>query len=214
MSYNVSVRTNSGRFILDGNNQWHSLPVLNDVDGSNLVQIVNPFMAYLSVYWVLYYNSDKLSDAGYVIWDGSIDGFTVHATVGDIANRFEITTTPAMSDPAEGFIPPLQSFFVQKKTTAPLGTITISPHRTYTVIPDYPGNSSPYKLRAGAQETNILRVKAVQDKRVSYAVLHYNESTSPAYSSKEDMHKLFYQLEDNVIPLEVYSCSYEGGAGD
>ncbi|MDR1623358.1 MAG: hypothetical protein LBS04_00050, partial [Tannerellaceae bacterium] len=55
------------------------------------------------------------------------------------------------------------------------------------------------------QETNVLRIKAVQDKRVSYAVLHYNKSASPDYNSKEDIHKLFYQLEENEIPLEVYS---------
>jgi hypothetical protein len=105
-----------------------------------------------------------------------------------------------MTDPS-GFIPPLQSFFVQKKGTAPLGTdaITISALWTTTT----PG--SPYKLRADAPETNILRIKAVQDKQVSYAVLYYNENTSPAYNSKEDMHKLFYQLEENVIPLEVYT---------
>jgi hypothetical protein len=105
-----------------------------------------------------------------------------------------------MTDPS-GFIPPLQSFFVQKKGTAPLGTdvITISALWATTT----PG--SPYKLRADAPETNILRIKAMQDKQVSYAVLYYNESTSPAYNSKEDMHKLFYQLEENVIPLEVYT---------
>jgi hypothetical protein len=65
---------------------------------------------------------------------------------------------------------------------------------------------SPYVLRADdAKETNILRIKAIQDKSVSYAVLHYNESTTPAYNSKEDMHKVFFQIEKEDIPLEVYS---------
>jgi hypothetical protein len=201
-TYNVP-RAQGNRFILDKDDgDPHALPVFNDVDGSYLAQVVNPYLAYLNVELFLQGNQSCLSDLGYVIWDGSTSSFTPHVAVGNIDNRFEITTVPSMSDPS-GFIPPLQSFFVQKKESAPLGTdaITISALWTTTSIP----GGTPYKLRANAPETNILRIKAVQDKRVSYAVLHYNESTSPAYNSKEDMHKLFYQLEENVIPLEVYT---------
>jgi hypothetical protein len=162
-------------------------------------------MAYLNVNSFLTNNSGKLSNAGYYIWNGEIGAIVSYAAVGDKDNRFEVTTAPVMSDP-NGFIPPLQSFFVQKNTTGLLQNVAISPLWTTTT----PG--SPYKLRAGTQETNILRIKAVQDKRVSYAVLHYNESTSPAYNSREDMHKLFYRLEDNVIPLEVYTFAPTGEA--
>jgi hypothetical protein len=160
-------------------------------------------MAYLSVYQFLN-NNPVLSNVGYAIWDGSLNSFVHYNVIGDINNRFEVTTAP-LSD-LYGAIPPLQSFFVQKdnnRTTPINGEISINAEWTYTTFGNY---GSPYKLRADAPETNILRIKATQDgKAGSYAVLHYNESTSPAYKSSEDMHKLFYQLEEDVIPLEVYT---------
>lgn len=174
-------------------NPMYTIPVANDIENSNLVQIVNPYMAYLNVATFLSNNSSLGST--YAIWDGEITGsFNQIGTIGDSNNRFEITTIPANST-TPGLIPPLQSFFVQKIGTAKLGTVNMSPAWTTT------NSDSPYVLRSDAKETNVLRIKATQDNRSSYAVLHYNASTSPAYNSKEDMHKLFY----NEIPLEVYS---------
>jgi hypothetical protein len=197
-------RANSSKFILDklDGNPYNNLQVANDVAGSKLVQVVNPYMAYLSVATFLSNNSSQLSASGYVIWDGSSNSFVSRTVAGDIDNRFEITTDPL---PMTSYwsVPPLQSFFVQKATavgTALISPLTIDATWTTTDV------ANPYKLRAGAPETNVLRIKATQDGgRVSYAVLHYNESTSPAYNSSEDMDKLFYQLEEDIIPLEVYT---------
>jgi hypothetical protein len=198
-------RTNRNKFIIDMDDSsapgspYATLPVINDVAGNTLIQVVNPYMAYLEVYQFINNNSTTISNAGYAIWDGDTNGFSQSGVIGSPDNRYQITTTPTMT--TSGFIPPLQSFFVQKKTDALLPSVTVNALWAYT------DQGSPYKLRADAPETNVLRIKATQDngKQVSYAVLHYNESTSPDYKSSEDMHKLFYQLEEDVIPLEVYT---------
>jgi hypothetical protein len=166
-------RANGGKFIVDrtaGN--LIMLPVINDVSGSDLIQIVNPYMAYLSISDVLSANN-TLSNAGYAIWNGDISSFAQIGTAGDNDNRFGITTVPLSVSP--GLIPPLQSFFVQKASgTDLINNVAMSAAWTTTT------SDSPYKLRsdAGAKETNALRIKAVQDKSVSYAVLHYNLSST------------------------------------
>jgi hypothetical protein len=192
-------RTNSSKFIIDKDSAaTFNLPVANEVAESALVLVVNPYMAYLNADSFLTANAGNLSPV-YAIWDGQLTGgFQQIGTIGKLDNRFIVSTTPA-NFASQGFIPPLQSFFVQKAGSAAVGTVSMSAHWATTL----PG--SPYKLRSDAKETNILRIKAVQGKQTSYAVLHYNESTSPAYNSQEDMHKLFYQLEDEATPLEVYS---------
>ncbi|MDR1200617.1 MAG: hypothetical protein LBL58_03165 [Tannerellaceae bacterium] len=203
-------RTNGSKFITHGQGAMFDLPVPNDVpppnisiQGSVYVQIVNPYMAYLNANSFLndFENSKVLVSNVYSIWDGETSSFTQIGTIGDKNNRFRVSTIPWVATSGNLFIPPLQSFFAYKVSSlgTALGTVRMSDAWTTTT----PG--SPYQLRADVPETNILRIKAVQDKSISYAVLHYNESTSPAYNSKEDIPKLFYQLEEDVIPLEVYT---------
>jgi hypothetical protein len=202
------TRTFSGRFITDGmmvGFGTFDMPVHNDIAGSTLAQVVNPFMAYLSLSDFFDFNNTLTGN--YAIWNGETGSFEQRGVIGDQNNRFEITTIPPMEygNAFNHFIPPLQSFFVEKGSTDKINSVKMSDGWTLAFESAVTG-SSPYKLRAGAQETNVLRIKATQDGgRVSYAVLHYNESTSPAYNSSEDMHKLFYQLEEGVIPLEVYT---------
>jgi hypothetical protein len=202
------TRTNGNKFITHGKGAEFELPVLNDIDdsfsfsGSAYAQVVNPYMAYLKIDEFLTANGSKVATNGFSIWDGETGSFTYIVSIDYPDNRFRISTAPSWESPSSNFVPPLQSFFVAKGGPPffpALGTLTMK-EEWATTTPE-----SPYKLRAGEQETNILRIKAVQDKQVSYAVLHYNESTSPAYNSKEDMPKLFYQLEEGVIPLEVYT---------
>jgi hypothetical protein len=210
------TRYNAYRFITDGKGAEFDMPVPNDVgstqslQGSPYVQAVNPYMAYLKISDFLEENHDKLLVNVYYIWNGKTNGFAPIADIGGAGNRFRISplATEDWTGPSaglEGYIPPLQSFFVHKADPLPfplynvVGTLKVS-EAWATTTPE-----SPYKLRADAPETNVLRIKAVQDNQVSYAVLHYNESTSPAYNSSEDIDKLFYQLEEGVIPLEVYT---------
>jgi hypothetical protein len=207
ISYAGLSRTNGGKFIVDKDSAaTFELPVANEVAGNALVLIVNPYMAYLDVNSFLSANSGKLS-AVYAIWDGRITGsFQQIGTIGNPGARFIVSTIPSNSV-SPGFIPPLQSFFVQKANPlSDVKTVTMSAGWATTI----PG--SPYALRADVRETNVLRIKAIQDKKVSYAVLHYNESASPAYDSREDMHKVFYQMEEDAIPLEAYSFAPTGEA--
>jgi hypothetical protein len=197
----IYSRNKGDKFILDKDDALpHMLPVHNDIEGSNFAQIVNPYMAYLDVNKFLQANSSLIKTTGYAIWNEN--NLSQISYVPNAHYRFTLLTNPSMSDPT-GFIPPLQSFFVEKTGTAklPITGLAISPEWVTTK------KDSPYSLRAdaGAPETNILRIKATQEKRVSYALLHYNENTSPAYISNEDMHKVFYQLEKDTIPLEVYT---------
>ncbi|MDR1200912.1 MAG: VCBS repeat-containing protein [Tannerellaceae bacterium] len=207
--YNTPRPANSGKFIVDKDDSTPlgsattQLPVVNDIAGSTMVQIVNPYMAVLDMDAFLQANSSQLVPNVYAIWNGLT--IEQYGTIGTPANRYHVSTVGWRTVvPGSSFMPPLQSFFAQKVTPAnKITAVTMSDAWTNTIEV-----ALPYKLRAAdAPETNILRIKATQDdgKRVSYAVLHYNESTSPAYKSSEDMHKLFYQLEEDVIPLEVYT---------
>lgn len=199
-TYNNLTRTNSAKFIADkeqGNT--FNLTVVNDVDENSLVQIVNPYMAYLDINKFLLGNSDKLSTSFYATWTGELsESFTQIGIVGDKDNRYKIETIPSGTFP-DGLIPPLQSFFVQKNATAKLGTVKMSSDWATTV------GTSPYVLRKDTKETNVLRMKVIQDNRDAYAILHYNKSASPTYKNEEDMNKLFY----SEVPLEVYSITVD-----
>jgi hypothetical protein len=193
------VRSNSHRFITDGvvlaADTTFALP-LPDNAGYNLVQVVNPYLAWLDVGKFLKGNANALlATAGYLIWNGSIDSdFTAVASVG---NRYYMTK--AFPDPAfsPNLIPPLQSFFVQKKSSnTQLASVKMSPNWTTTTA----GNT-PYTLRAEAVENGALRIHVSQGRRNSYALLRYDEQASAEYNGNEDIRTLFY----DEVPLAVYS---------
>jgi len=193
--YYVS-RTNANRFVTDTvtlSGNTFNMPVWNDVVGSSLVQVVNPYLAYLDVSQFLAGNSAKLNPGGYIIWDGKINNsFTMVSTNG---NRY-VYTAPSLST-LPNLIPPLQSFFVQKSSAALINSVKMSPDWTTTT-----GNS-PYVLRSAPEETGILRIKSTQGGNTSYAVLNYDTDASPAYNGKEDVYTLFF--DEN--PLTVYSLT-------
>ncbi|MDH6306166.1 hypothetical protein M2459_002880 [Parabacteroides sp. PF5-5] len=206
-TYNTPRNGNGSKFIVDKTQALNGtrtflMDVLNDVAGSDLVQIVNPYMAYLDVVTFLNNNTSSLSPTFYGIWDGKFSSsFEQIGTVGDPDHRYIIKTNEPLANYSSmpGLIPPLQSFFVQKKsgTTTKINSVYMSPDWTTT------NGETPYTLRGDAAETNVLRIKASQNGNTSYAVLHYNESTVPAFNAKEDMFKIFY----DEIPVEVYSLA-------
>ncbi len=193
-----------GRFITyekdltvkNSSNPVYDIPVENDVAGSGLVQIVNPYMAYLDMTSFLAANNSILTNS-YAVWNGQITtGFTQIGQFGDKTSfRYSISNMPSGS--ATRYIAPLQSFFVQKTGTAKIATVRMSPAWTTTM------QENPYVLRSSDDEaeTNILRIKATQGDNNSYAVLFYHSQAKPSFDSSEDMHKLFY----DEIPLEVYT---------
>ncbi|MDR2139834.1 MAG: hypothetical protein LBP50_09840, partial [Tannerella sp.] len=193
-------RIESHRFVTDGvwlNPDRFQMNIF-DSPGYDLVQVVNPYLAWLDVSKFLAGNSDRLSPAGYLIWSGHVDeNFSAVSTAG---NRLVYTHPPLSLSP--GLIPPLQSFFVQKITpAATYAGVYMSPKWTTTSAPQH-----SYVLRAEAQENGVLRIRATQSGRTAYALLHYLPQAVPEYRSNEDIRTLFY----NELPLTVYTLGTQG----
>jgi hypothetical protein len=166
-----------------------TLPANN---GFNLVQAVNPYLAWLDVTMFLAGNSSL--SPGYLIWNGSFEtGFDAIAVNG---NRYTWSTSPTVATTAPNLIPPLQSFFVQKKSDTQLASVRMSPNWT-TTKPGYPS----YVLRAAAVDNGALRIHLAQGQRNSYALLRYDGLAVAEYSGSEDIRTLFY----DELPLTLYS---------
>ncbi|MDR1499719.1 MAG: T9SS type A sorting domain-containing protein [Tannerellaceae bacterium] len=196
-SYNNLSRTDSHRFITDGvtlsSNQF-TLPVAANIGtGAGFMQVTNPYMAYLDIASFLAANSATLETNGYIEWDGSINNNLVGFMQSPEPGMRYISTLPS-SGANNGMIAPLKSFFVIKKAGG--GSVRMSPAWTTTK------GANPYTLRA-AGESNILRIKASQGGKTSYAVLHYNPKAHPYYDSGEDVYQLFF----DDIPLAVYALT-------
>jgi hypothetical protein len=162
----------------------------------NLIQVVNPYLAYLD-FAKFYAGNSTIINNGYYIWDGDINNsFT---TINSDGNRYRMTTTPTIGNP--GLIPPLQSFIVSKMngSTAHVASLTMSASYTTTSAGAY----TDYTLRS-TQVTSggILHIKASQGNKTSYAALVYDPEASPARGN-EDMPVLIY----DDIPLTVYSLT-------
>jgi len=199
-NYNNLSRDNAKKFITDGKTGIYDLPVKNYVNNATLIQVVNPYMAYLDMTEFINYNSSSgLTGNNYAIWDGHVDNSVVSLlNILDEGNRYSVSTSPSISG---GFIPPLQSFFVNTgnslNTTNP--TVKMSSVWTTTV-----GDGSPYQLRSASNtEKNILRIKAAQGNKTSYSVIHNMASATSDFNVKEDMRKIFY----DEIGLEVYTLT-------
>ena len=170
---------------------------ITDNTGYDLVQVVNPYLAWLDVSKFLAGNSDHFSGAGYLVWPGRMDsGFDVVAIDG---NRYIYTSPPPLSTPA-GLIPPLQSFFVQKNTaSASRAWARMSPRWTTTS-----GGSHPYLLlRAAPSDNGVLRIRLSQGQKTGYAALYYSPKASPEYVRREDIGTLLY----DELPLTLYSLT-------
>jgi hypothetical protein len=203
--YTGLTRGNSNRFITDGislTGDQFNIPVPSNMGVSNrFLQIVNPYMAYLDVSKFLIGNSAMLEPNGYIEWDGSVNsGLIGHRmNLSPDGMRYEwISNAPAGTN--SGMIPPLKSFFVMKRTSVPDNPIKMSPAWTTTS-----GVTNPYTLRASSSdtETNVLRIKASQGEKTSYAVLYYSPRAHPYYDGREDVYQLFY----DDISLTVYALT-------
>jgi hypothetical protein len=210
-------RTYPHRFITDGMTPdaatgRYRIAVRNDVDGSQLVQVVNPYLAWLRVDSFLLnssYNIARLDNSGYQMWDGDVNsGFIAIRFKGGTATdgmRYvvnDLTKLTSLS-PAADLVAPLQSFFVTKKTgvTARLDSVEMSPHWT-TTEPAF-GGYGGYTLRAAESEEGVLRIRATQGSGTSYAALSYDPNASPEYRGSEDVRCLFYDGN----PLTLYALT-------
>jgi hypothetical protein len=186
-----------------------NLPVAGGSLGGtkNMIQVVNPYLAYLDVSKFLAGNSNTGDLAkGYLIWDGRVeDGFTA-VKVGDsdyLSGMRYLYTGPTPLTP--GFIPPLQSFFVSRSAGRDVTSVIMSPEWTETKPPGSPATG--YQLRsAETAEEGILRIRASQGSRTSHAALQFDRNASPEYNGREDVRALFY----DEIPLTVYALTALG----
>ncbi|MDR1936946.1 MAG: hypothetical protein LBQ73_00425 [Tannerellaceae bacterium] len=179
-----------------------NLPV-HGGSGYTLVQVVNPYMAYLNTTEFLKANKDLLVD-GYKVWSGHvsddfIDILYNHDPGYKQGMRYKISTSAFPAGTGD-YIPPLHSFFVAKKKTGEdVKTLKMSPSWTTTAIPSAPVVTKASAPSSPGENEGILRIKATQGGNTSYAVLHY-QGEKPLVSS---MPKLFY----NVLPLSLYLLS-------
>lgn len=115
-----------GRFITEtvsgvGPDGDFNLPFVNDMAGSEVILVTNPFSAYLKVDVFLNQNSSLLQPA-YLLWDGSASSsfITMVNNRWTIADPSYITTNGVSI--AGKLIPPFHSFFVVKQSASASAT--------------------------------------------------------------------------------------------
>jgi hypothetical protein len=216
--YSVSLtRTASHRFITDSvelTGGRFDLPVMNSVAGGEMVQIVNPYLAWLRIGDFLDNNSESLETAGYLTWDGRESNTFIcvkRIGAGDdgypdgMRYKVEVLSNFPSYNSSEllYFIPPLQSFFVMKKNSInSVSTVNMSPR--WTVTSTAAAYSNGYPLRADGAESGVLRIRASQGSGESYAVLHFDKLVAvPEYNGREDVRALFYDAN----PVTVYALT-------
>jgi hypothetical protein len=194
-------RSNSGRLITDGSlaqNGELDLPV----DASySLIQVVNPFPAYLKVNDFLTHenNVDRVESA-YKIWSGNMNEDFITVLVRDTM-RAVISDELLVPNGTETLIAPFQSFFVTKKGGASFTSLSMTMSMTTTV-----GPSARYVLRSASEEPGLLRITAKQ--------LTYHNSTAlmrktlaANLSAGSSPSKAFL----DGVPVSVYTLSDDGG---
>jgi len=203
------TRTNSTKFITHGvalaADSTFSLKVDNDVSGYSVIQVVNPYLAYLNISQFLASNSSNLQ-GGYLIWNGNVNNGLTAIIPSTNGNRY-IYSAPTFGTPTSAeLIPPLQSFFVQKRSPYNIiNNVKMSPKWTTTSG----GSSTSYVLRSAATtESGLLLVKASQGEKIGYALLNNEIGASPQYDDQGDVVAVFI----DEIPLTLYSLTPDGQA--
>jgi hypothetical protein len=165
--------------------------------GMTLIQVANPYLAYLDVAQFLSGNADKVQAGGYYWWDGDVEhGFSMVSTNG---NRYQMIGSPFTYSPP-GLIAPLQSFIVAKKdgSTVNMPVLKVSPAWTTTSAGFY----GEYILRSAAVVSGgILDILVSQgSNKSSHAALVYD----PEETQLPDGKDLPVAVYDN-LPLTLYS---------
>jgi hypothetical protein len=210
-SYQASRNAYAGKFMSDtviaaGNR----IPVPCAMPGSNYIQVVNPFMAYLSIRNFL--DNNKNLENSVKIWNGRVNK-QPNAAPGDFitilpdkadGNRYIIDNEEdwfKSKTDNTGYIAPLQSFFVRKiNSKETITLLNMNPVWTTTLSSSQLGN---YILRADTKEIHTLRIKATQHTESSATVLFYHPEATPDYNEEEDAYKLF----SSETAVSVYSFS-------
>ncbi|GHT43793.1 hypothetical protein FACS189438_1680 [Bacteroidia bacterium] len=205
-SVNLPSRSDKNKFVTHGKSvnpttRVFELDVFGGGAGNKLVQVVNPYMAYLRIDSFLDNNTNF--QAGYYIWNGELtNGFSTAALTGGM-NSIRVVSGLAMNAVTSSnlLIAPLQSFFVAKNSESQnVQTVVMSPNWT-TVRPPSP----TYALRASKKTVSnggVLHITLSQGEKKAYAALLYNPSASN-FTDPEDMPAIIY----DDLPLAVYTFS-------
>ncbi|MDR1781040.1 MAG: VCBS repeat-containing protein [Tannerella sp.] len=205
-------RTNAGRFITDGVLAYNGDIAVQYGDyGPSwaLVQVLNPFPAYLKVneFLTLPSNVPKLQSS-YKVWSGNIDeDFTSVLLTGDTM-RMVLTDNPVLPTGTETLIPPYQSFFVTKQSSylgMAIGNLNYNSSMTTTKN----GTSSArYVLRSleTMADDGLLRITARQSTYKNATVLRHEASATASYDENADSRKAFL----DGVPVLVYSLTADG----
>ncbi|MDR0536442.1 MAG: T9SS type A sorting domain-containing protein [Tannerellaceae bacterium] len=195
------TRQKGSKFITNGlvrnSSGTYNLPVVSGQgltpSGVTMMQVVNPYMAYLD-FDKFYAANSNVINSGFYTWSGDPkDGFTALALTD--GNRYVAASgTAGFNRSTDKFIPPLQSFFVSCRSG--YSNLVISPAFT-TVKP-----ADSYKLRSAVTKGGILNIKVTQGDRQAYAALLYSPGAT-AGVDREDMPLLVF----NETNLAVYTFS-------
>ncbi|MDR1865571.1 MAG: hypothetical protein LBR08_08370 [Bacteroidales bacterium] len=185
-------RAQSGRFITDGAMDVNTGDLLLPVDGNNnysLIQLVNPFMAYLKVEAFLAANAGVL-EQGYKVWDGDVHGNFITILYPDAAHedRLQIALTDrdmADKNMSAARIAPLHSFFVMKSAKQPVTSLKMSSAMTTTQLP------APVVKKMSTDERQILRIRASGKETSNTTIVRHHPGAYAGYDSREDSRKLF-----------------------
>ncbi|MDR1918331.1 MAG: hypothetical protein LBQ65_01645 [Tannerellaceae bacterium] len=168
-----------------------------------LIQVVNPYMAYLNISEFLKANKDLLVD-GYKVWSGHVSDDFIDILYNQAPDykqgmRYKISTAAFPLGTAD-HIPPLHSFFVAKKKPGEeVKSLKMSPAWTTTRIPSASVVTKASEPTSPREQEGVLRIRATQGGNTSYAVLH-EQGEKQLISS---MPKLFYE----ALPLSLYLLS-------
>ncbi|MDR0536939.1 MAG: T9SS type A sorting domain-containing protein [Tannerellaceae bacterium] len=202
---NITRPNNHGKFITDGstpsgNDNTFDLKVI-DHPNSNMVQVVNPYMAYLDIRKFLVANSAVLH-SGYYLWNGEVNSgfYAALLSNGYTGVQQHFSNFPSAPTPVELFIPPLQSFFVAKqRPSAQLASLKMSPNWTTTVAPV----KGSYTLRSMQPVVkNVLNIELSQGEKKARAAIVHNPKASN-FIDRDDMPAIDY----SELPLTLYTFS-------
>ncbi|MDR2533710.1 MAG: hypothetical protein LBC81_02880 [Tannerellaceae bacterium] len=195
------LRGNSGRFITDGvsyDYDYFDLPVNGgDISGSNIVQVVNPYMAYLNSDDFIVSNYPDILTGCYV-WDGEVGSSPTAFAYAGGSDYYRIVANTTYIEEDLRFIPPLQSFFIVKNQ--PIYTLRMS-HLFTTTKP-----VASYNLRASVKSGGALNVTLSGANKKAGAAMVYEPNASNFATDRIDMPAVTYTI-DGESPLSLYTFS-------
>ncbi|MDR2496904.1 MAG: hypothetical protein LBD21_07230 [Tannerellaceae bacterium] len=204
---------NSKKFITHGTSLsaggTFNLPFYGDKPGganNRLIQLVNPYMAYLSIDSFVA-NNNTIFNSGYYIWNGEV-GADVIVSALDANNRLVVNNPDALNftpngQPLSRYIPPLQSFFMAKLNAgAGIANIRMSPNWTTTAP------VSSYSLRAAetVKSGGVLNIRLSNGNRSAHAALMHHPGAYDSANDRHDMPMVTYNYEGDM-PLSLYTLS-------